>query len=186
MTDQHITTLATIVQDFILLVSAGLIAWYLCETRRLRKVAEQQVRVSQDLHRSSQEQAESQVRPAIAVMQRGAPHGIDLHNLGKGPAFCVRLSSTSKDSAGRRGLLRLPNVAEDVAYIDENGTRETNVFIQNSAPSGCALLAGSSLQCEYKSLSGRTYWTVVDFDLPTATVVDTRFYTERDGVVVLS
>ncbi len=58
MNDQHITALATIVQDFLLLSSAILIAWYLCETRKMRKAAEAQV--------------EAAFRPALIVWHGGS------------------------------------------------------------------------------------------------------------------
>src|SRR6266581_3669062 len=40
VSDQHITAVATIVQDVLLLLSAGLIGWYLWETRKMRIAAE--------------------------------------------------------------------------------------------------------------------------------------------------
>ena len=43
MNDQHIIVIATIAQDCLLLASAILIAWYLFETKKMRKAAEAQV-----------------------------------------------------------------------------------------------------------------------------------------------
>ncbi|MGA7795345.1 MAG: hypothetical protein WCA19_20080 [Candidatus Acidiferrales bacterium] len=81
MNDQHIIAIATIVQDCLLLASAFLIAWYLYETRKMRKAAEEQVKESQALVVAAQkqldagreqtaiaqEQLEGQIRPAIVV-----------------------------------------------------------------------------------------------------------------------
>jgi hypothetical protein len=59
---QCVIAVATIVQDFLLLVSSFLIGWYLYETRRMRIAAEKQVTESQALVTASDEQAEAQIR----------------------------------------------------------------------------------------------------------------------------
>lgn len=52
---QYITAIATVLQDFLLLVSGVLIGWYLYETRKMRQAAEKQISESQALVRASQE-----------------------------------------------------------------------------------------------------------------------------------
>lgn len=56
MNDQHITAIATIVQDVLLSLSAVLIGWYLWETRKMRQAAEEQVHESQKLVKASHDQ----------------------------------------------------------------------------------------------------------------------------------
>lgn len=147
------------------------VAWYLYETRRIRIASDQQL--------------EAQIRPAIAVRQHGAPTGLVLHNVGKGPAFGVILSAAERGSSGKHDLDRLVN--QDIAYLEERRETPTGVYTQPCGVGGVPILNGSSFQCQYTSLSGRTYWTVVDFDKPSGnTVIETRFYTERDGAVIRS
>lgn len=179
MNYQYITAVATIVQDVLLLASAVLIGWYLYETRRMRKASEKQVNESQALVRASQEQLEAQIMPAIAVHVRGSPYGLELVNVGKGPALGVILSAAIRGAAGTRGLDRLAD--DDIAFIKAGGEQAISVRTQPvTGLGGVPALNGRSLQCQYMSLSGRTYWTVVDFDHATGnTVESTRFNSER-------
>jgi hypothetical protein len=95
VSDQHITAIATIVQDFLLLASAGLIAWYLWETRKMRKAAENQVARSQELVAAAQrqvdaslEQVEAGSRPAVVA--KAGPGSLArpfLVNIGKWPCY---------------------------------------------------------------------------------------------------
>jgi hypothetical protein len=176
---QCITAVATVVQDVLLLVSAILIGWYLYETRRMRKAAEEQVTESQALVRASQEQLEAQIMPAIAVHVRTAPYGLELVTVGKGPALGVILSAAERGAAGKRDLDRLAD--DDIAFIKAGG--EQAISVRTHAVTGLGgvpVLNGRSLQCQYTSLSGRTYWTVVDFDHASGkTVESTRFNSER-------
>jgi hypothetical protein len=65
--DQHITAIATIVQDVLLFLSAGLIGWYLYETKKMRKAAENQVGKNQELVKAAQQQLAVSLLIAIFV-----------------------------------------------------------------------------------------------------------------------
>lgn len=122
----------------------------------------------------AQDQLEGQIRPAI-VVRHGAvmSGGLMLFNVGKGPALHIKLSITERGSAGKRGL----DLIEDIGFVEVDRSAETHIRTQGP---GANALNGNSLQCEYTSLSGRTHWTVVDFDSADNTrLVATRFYFER-------
>lgn len=173
MNDPARATLWAALQAELLVVSAIFIGLYLRETWKMRKAAENQVRESQALGRASQDQLEAQFRPAIAVFYRGNAYGLDLHNVGKGPAFGVILSPAERGSIGKPDLDRLQ---DDIPFIEAGKEVATSIRPRNIGMPGVPILNGRSLQCQYKSLSGRTYWTVVDFDKPSGmTVIDTRF-----------
>jgi hypothetical protein len=59
MSDQHVIACAMIFQDVLLLINAGLIAWYLWETHKLRLAAEDQVTKSQSQISATYEQVEA-------------------------------------------------------------------------------------------------------------------------------
>ena len=170
---QYVIAVATIVQDFLLLVSAFLIGWYLYETRKMRKSAEKQVAESQALVRASEEQLEGQIKPAIVVRVQ-QQHAVQLVNIGSGPALHVELSavlrgSLTKDQMEGFGFDR-------IAFLEQRqaiGTRVRTLSLQgqNQNPN----LNGRSLRCEYKSLSGRCYFTVTDFDSEGAYATETHF-----------
>lgn len=48
-------------------------------------------------------------------------------------------------------------------FVRVGSERETAIHAVSSRV-GVPALNGRSLQCQYRSLSGRTYWTVADFD----------------------
>ena len=92
MNDQHITAIATIVQDFLLLASALLIAWYLSETRKMRKAAEAQV--------------EAAFRPSVIVWHVGSLESSPtLENIGNGPAMEVSWALSDSDFSGNVAFL---------------------------------------------------------------------------------
>lgn len=97
MNYQAVTAVATVVQDLLLLVSAVLIYWYLYETRRMRKAAEEQVAESQALVKASEEQLEGQIKPAIVVRVQ-QQRAVQLVNIGSGPALHVELSAVLRGS----------------------------------------------------------------------------------------
>jgi hypothetical protein len=143
---------ASLVDWFGLLLSGItviLVGLYLRETNRIRIATEAQL--------------EAQIAPAIVV--RVQPDGeLQFVNLGSGPALHVRLSATERGSTGTPDLDRLRN---DIDFIEKQGdARGTGIRTTPSVPELPAAMAlnGRSLQCQYSSLSGRTYWTVVDFD----------------------
>ena len=129
----------------LLAVNAFLVWRYLQETERIRIASEEQIEV--------------QIRPAIAVVRNSVDRELSLVNLGKGPALHVRVSPTERGSGGARDLELW---GDEIGFIAP-GTlpRPTGVRTQGG---GMNVLNGRSLQCEYKSLSGRIYWTVADFN----------------------
>jgi hypothetical protein len=130
----------------LLAVNAVLVWMYLRETKKIRIANEAQL--------------EAQISPAIVVRNSGAPLGLELVNLGKGPALHLRLSATERGSIGKRELNRL---RPDIGFIEAGGTEVTNIQAQGRV-GNYPTLDGLSFQCQYTSLSGRTYFTVVDFD----------------------
>jgi hypothetical protein len=77
-----------------------------------------------------------------------------------------------------RGLDRMVN--NGIAFIAAVGKESTSVRTQDIGVGGVPVLNGRSLQCQYTSLSDRTYWTVVDFDHASGNIVEsTRFRGER-------
>jgi hypothetical protein len=170
---QAVTAVATVVQDLLLLVSAVLIYWYLYETRRMRKAAEEQVAESQALVKASEEQLEGQIKPAIVVRVQ-QQRAVQLVNIGSGPALHVELSavlrgSLTKDQREGFGFDR-------IAFLESRQAVDTRVrtsFVQGTNPN--PHLNGRSLRCEYKSLSGRCYFTVTDFDSEGAFATETHF-----------
>jgi hypothetical protein len=144
-------------QVLALIVTAFFVYRYLHETAALRKIG--------------QDQLEAQFRPAI-VVHRGPTtvDGLVLVNVGKGPALHIRLSPTERGSAGKSGL----ELMAEVWFVEVNSSEQTPVRTQSG---GIYALNGGSLQCEYTSLSGRTYWTVTDFDkFDNNRMIATRFY----------
>jgi len=206
--DQHVTAIATIVQDALLLLSAVLIFWYLRETRKMRKAAQDQVEESQELVKAAQrqidvgqkqvaasksqadaafaqlaaireqiilaqDQLEGQIRPALVA--RVNRQGVELVNIGSGPALHVRLSPVNKGSGALLAVHPFPERHDAIAFLESKQNQQTIVQCRtNPQYSGAPVLDGRSLQCTYKSLSGRIHYTVVDFT--DDRVDDTRFY----------
>ena len=72
-------------------------------------------------------------------------------------------------------------MADDIGFIEAGASSQTSIRTQDvgGGPPAVAVLNGRSLQCQYTSLSGRTYWTVVDFDrVDNNILIATRFYSE--------
>jgi len=146
----------------------------------MRKAAEEQVTESQALVKASEEQLEAQIRPAVAVRVRRPPESLLAVNVGKGPALGLIMSPAERGAEGSRKWSDLETFGADIGFIAAGGEDFTGIRTQAIAGVGGAVLNGRSLQCQYKSLSGRTYWTVVDFDHATGNTVErTRFNIER-------
>jgi len=167
-----IAALAGVAQVVVLVVTARFVWRYLQETERLRVAAQQQVAAAGN-------QLEAQIRPALVVHSRPAPYALELVNVGRGPALDLILSPAKRGSAGSFETSDVEAFDIDIAFLEVGGRNTTGVRTQPVAGHSGPVLAGKSLQCQYKSLSGRTYWTVVDFDPPTGnSVIATRFDSE--------
>jgi hypothetical protein len=146
----------------LLVVNAVLVWRYLRETRKIRI--------------TSEEQLEAQMMPAVVVHPdaTGDRH-IALMNVGKGPALHLKLSATERGSAYKRDLDLMD---DEIIFLQPGEKRVMNSIRTQGA--GLNVLSGRSLQCEYTSLSGRTYWTVADFNkVDNDRLLATRFYSER-------
>jgi hypothetical protein len=167
MNYEHAMLTATVVQDVLLLASAFLLAWYLYETYRMRVATEAQL--------------EAQIRPAVAVRVRNPPDSLLLVNVGKGPALNLALSPAERGSEGSRDCSEREAFVIPSTFLAEGGEGFSGIRTQpQPGLGGVPVLNGRSLQCQYTSLSGRTYWTVVDFDHATGnTVESTRFNIEH-------
>jgi len=145
-----------------LLAGNAVFVWfYLCETRKIRITNEAQL--------------EAQMMPAVVVHPDTRDRNIALVNVGKGPALHIKLSATERGSAGRRGLDRMD---DDIVFLQPG--EQPLLTSTRTQGAGLNVLNGRSLQCEYTSLSGRTYWTVVDFNkADNSRLLATRFYSER-------
>lgn len=158
------------------LVATAVFVWrYLMATEALRDVARKQLD-------AANEQLETQMRPVIAV-KPDPPTSLKLVNLGKGPAFDLVVSPADRGSEGSRRWSereRFNDFVFEPFFIEVGAERQTNIHTQAvHGLAGVPVLNGQSLQCEYRSLSGRTYWTVVDFDHATGTaIIATRFASE--------
>ena len=143
MTDQHITAIATIVQDLLLFLSALLVGWYLVETRKLRI--------------ASQEQVEAASRPAIVVKaQPGTTAVPTVVNIGNGPAIDVQWSLTNSKWAGSIPYLE-PDQAQALPMSEMKAIYHSAVKTTSNT---------ASIECSYRSLSGRSYSSsnAYDFD----------------------
>jgi hypothetical protein len=179
VTDQHITAVATIVQDILLFASAVLIGWYLCETRKMRLAAEKQVSKSQELVDAAQKQlaaslaqTEAQIRPALAVGLQG---GVQLQNVGNGTAFNVAVSVIDDLAREINWAPRLNVLSEVVAsYLEpgEDSDRRAVLADRQFGPD-------TGLQLRYQSLSGRKYVSLVTLGMD-GRVIRTRFVEELD------
>jgi hypothetical protein len=152
--DQHITAIATIVQDFCLLLSTGLVAWYLYETRTMRKAAEAQV--------------EAAFRPAVIVRHEGSLETAPtLENIGNGPA--LEVSWTMSDS----------DYSERVAFLQQNHRKELGmpgmkpVYEAGARAESGGRPAVVRIKCSYRSLSGKRYSSTSVFTLTSPEFVTT-------------
>jgi hypothetical protein len=144
----------------LLTVNAVLVWRYLRETRKIRIASEEQV--------------EAQMMPAVVIHPHSRDYQIALINVGKGPALHIKLSATERGSAGKRELDRMD---DDIVFLlPGEQPLPTSIRTQGA---GLNVLSGRSLQCEYTSLSGRTYWTVIDFNkVDNGRLLATRFYSD--------
>jgi hypothetical protein len=152
--DQHIVAIATIVQDVLLLASAGLIAWYLHETRKMRKAAEAQV--------------EAAFRPAVIVWHGGSLESSPtLENIGNGPAMEVNWALSDSDLSG------------NLAFLPKDQRRQMGmpgikpVYEAGSRAESSGRSSVVCIKCSYRSLSGKQYFSTSTFSLDSAQFVTT-------------
>jgi hypothetical protein len=141
----------------LLTLNAGLIAWYLHETRRTRQAAERQVEVGQ-------QQLEAQTKPALIARLLENSQLVELLNIGSGPALHLELMSVPRGSIARQNLTGLG--FDRIVFLEPKQTRVLHVRTREPEVPATVWLDSSSrsLRCEYRSLSGRIYFSVFDFD----------------------
>jgi hypothetical protein len=179
--DQHVTAIATIVQDVLLLASAGLIAWYLWETRKMRKASESQVSKSQELVEAAQrqivaslEQVEAAFRPAVVARDPGNVNmSPSLENIGNGPAIEVRWSIPDSNW---RGLI--PCLQSGQPHGVQLNVGGMKALYNAGLASGNNI---ASIECSYRSLSGRWYSSSCAYDFERSQFVCTFAHGEAAG-----
>ena len=143
--DQHVTAIATVVQDGLLFLSAVLISWYLWETRKLRTAAEQQV--------------EAAFRPAIIVTHKGSlDNSPMLENIGNGPAMEVSWSLSDSDFSGDIPFVQ-PHQPQELQIPGMKPIYEAGYRAKSSGRSHVV-----RIECSYRSLSGRQYRSSSAYD----------------------
>ncbi|MGO9403648.1 MAG: hypothetical protein ACLPVW_09275 [Terriglobales bacterium] len=158
--DMDSGSLVAWVTVLLLAVNAVLVWMYLGETKKIRIANEAQL--------------EAQLMPAVVVRHVGS-QALQLVNVGKGPALHIKLSAADRGSLGARGQV---SIADEIPYL-EPGPLTTSIPVRTQG-AGIGALNGRSLQCEYVGLSGRTYWTVADFDkFDNDRLIATRFRSEN-------
>jgi hypothetical protein len=156
------------IQVGLLALNAGLIAWYLHETRRTRLAAETQVKVGQ-------QQLEAQTKPALIARLLEDSHIVELVNIGNGPALHLEFMSVPRGSIARQNLMGLG--FDRIVFLEPKQTRVLKVRTREPEITTTFWLDSSSrsLRCEYRSLSGRAYFSVFDFDNTGNFVENTHF-----------
>lgn len=186
MNDPARAVLWTALQAELLVLSAILVGWYLVETWKLRKAAENQLAKSQELVEAAlrqievgqkqvgasnsqanaafqqldairqqvalaQDQLEGQIRPALVA--RINNHGVELVNIGSGPALHVQLSPAKKGLGALLTVHPFPEPHDQISFLEPRQARQTVVQCQvNPRYAEAPVLDGRSLQCTYKSL----------------------------------
>jgi hypothetical protein len=160
-------TLCLLISTLLLAVNAGLFVRYLHETTQMRRAAEKQIKVSQ-------EQLEAQAKPALIARLQQNSHVVELINIGSGPALHIEFMTVPRGSKSREGITGLGY--DRIAFIEPKQTQLTHVRSREPDVPGTFFLDSSSrsLRCEYRSLSGRVYFSVFDFDHVGNFVEDTR------------
>jgi hypothetical protein len=136
MSDHHIQLglfVAAAVGCGVGLITFGVLVWYAMETYKLRKAAEEQVKISQDVINAAMDQVEGLSKPCLAflgVLRDGADTILDMHgatgnitaaaydgryviqNIGNGVALNVQyhFPRLSDDPARPRSFRYIPNL----------------------------------------------------------------------------
>jgi len=164
-------------QNFLLTVNAVLIACYLWETRKLRKAAEAQVTKSQSQISAAYEQVEemrhetavaqaqleAQIRPALAVSGRVAT--LQIVKISNGPTLNLQLvkgrTQTILPASSRVETNFGMRVKGCCVAPGESQAKDTNEPVGSIGQ-----IRGEDLQLVYKSLSGKKYVSLIEFDGP--------------------
>jgi hypothetical protein len=144
---------AAFVQAVLLLLNVWFVRLYLQETHKLRLASEKQVA-------AGQAQVEAQIRPALAA-RLDPDETVFLFNIGAGPAVHVKMS------LGEAGSVHwgAPPVNRRIPFLTVdpiNGCETSMRTHQSTGDPAKTPLGGYLLQCEYRSLSGRPYASIVD------------------------
>ena len=169
MNDQHVIAIATAVQVVLLVANGILVYLYLRATQQIAKMNREQVKVSQL-------QLEAQIKPALVARLQNDSHVVELVNIGSGPALHVKFVVVPKGSTMWQDVCGLGGY-DQIAFLESKQTWLTHVRTRKPDVAGTFILDSSSasLRCDYKSLSGRTYFSVFDFDQSGGFVENTHF-----------
>src|SRR5438128_2664030 len=103
----------------------------------MRKAAEDQVTKSQDLVKAAQQQVaiaadqlEGQIRPALVA--RVNRHGVELLNIGSGPALHVQLSPAKRSLGAVLAVHPFPEPHDRIAFLEARQAVQTVVQCQLS------------------------------------------------------
>jgi hypothetical protein len=135
----------------VLLLTLVCVAWYLRETHKMRKAAEYQVRAAYDQLGASHtqvqasqsqvkaafdqlatmrqqtgvalDQLEGQIRPALVA--RISSDGVELVNIGSGPALHVQLSPVEKGRGAYITVHPFPEQHDAIPFLEPGQTRQT-------------------------------------------------------------
>lgn len=159
MDDAHVTTVATVLEVLLLAINAGLFAYYLRETHKMRRAAERQVE-------ASLRQVEASFRPAVIVRNLvSTSEHPKLENVGAGPAMQLRWTLQGSEFTDEFSFLR-PGEAQ---YL----TCDPKAVFQAAAAGNGPTALSAVIECTYRSLSGLRYCSVSTVDLSTFRVVTT-------------
>jgi hypothetical protein len=134
-----------------------LVGWYLYETHKMRRAAEDQIEKSQALVVAAQDPLEHQRRPALILKMEGWE--LTLWNIGNGPAINVTLALTE---TGRALDFPIAPLRDFKVPFVENGVPVPLVSLAPELRKNIEECFG--LQCKYESLSGRIYYSIVAFN----------------------
>jgi hypothetical protein len=159
MNDPARATLWAALQAALLVVSAFFVAWYLYETRKMRKAAEDQVTRSQELIVAAQRQVDASLkqvegafRPAVVAMTVNLSSSPRLVNIGNGPAVDIEWSIPNSPLHGRVSYLE-PHTSEDLPFDGEKPLYEASA----ETP--------AIIECTYRSISDWSYRSTNTFDI---------------------
>lgn len=153
------------IQSGLLLLNAILVYMYLRATEKIASTNQKQLNVSQ-------EQLEAQFKPTVVACVNGSL-AVELRNIGSGPALHLDLSIVPRGSLD--GSLKTGLGYDKIEFLEPKQQQVTRTRTVPTSGHSAETVNGRSLRCEYKSLSGRSYFTVFDFDFEGKIVIATYF-----------